>query len=130
MTIISEPAANTEAFPASRKVYAEGSQSDIRVPMREITLSPTQGLAGPEANLPVRVYDTSGPYTDPDRPVDIRLGLAPLRERWIRERRDVEEYDGRGVEPRDNGLRSDDPRANLEVFPGLRRRALRPKPGR
>src|SRR5436853_6904318 len=99
MTITTDPPADTNAFPASRKVYAEGSQPGVRVPMREISLSPTQGLAGPESNPPMRVYDTSGIYTAPDRAVDIREGLTALRERWIRERGDVEEYDGRSVTP-------------------------------
>src|SRR5205814_9934827 len=129
MTITTDPPAETNAFPASRKVYAEGSQAGVRVPMREITLSPTEGITGPEPNPPMRVYDTSGIYTDPDRAVDIREGLPALRERWIRERGDVEEYDGRAVTPDDNGLKPDDPRANLEVFPGLRRSTLRAKAG-
>ena len=64
------------------------------------------------------MYDTSGPYTDPDVTTDIRRGLVPLRRHWILERGDVEESDGRVVEPRDDGLKADDPRANLEVFPG------------
>ncbi|MCY0885260.1 MAG: phosphomethylpyrimidine synthase ThiC, partial [Firmicutes bacterium] len=81
-------------FPASRKVYVTGSRPDIRVPMREISLEPTQTAHGPVANPPVRVYDTSGPYTDPDYVVDYRRGLPPLRRRWILERGDVEEGPG------------------------------------
>ncbi len=116
-------------FPASRKVYVAGSRPDVRVPMREIALTPTSGRFGQEENLPVRVYDTSGPYTDPAVRTDIRQGLPPLRRPWILERGDVEEYDGRPVQPRDDGLKADDPRANLAVFPGLSRRPLRAKPG-
>src|SRR5204863_3370059 len=71
-----------------------------------------------------------GPYTDLDVGTDIRSGLAPLREAWIRERGDTEEYTGRDVHPQDNGLRPNDPRANLETFPGLRRRTLRALPGK
>jgi phosphomethylpyrimidine synthase len=84
-------------FPASRKVYVSGSRPDLRVPMREILLHPTQGLHGVEENPPVRVYDTSGVYTDPAVSVDIRQGLPRLRRNWIEERGDVEEYDGRPV---------------------------------
>ncbi len=77
-------------FPKSRKVYVEGSKPDIRVPMREISLSPT----GSEGNPPVFVYDTSGPYTDPESKIDIRHGLPPLRLKWILEREDTEELPG------------------------------------
>jgi phosphomethylpyrimidine synthase len=118
------------AFPASRKIYAPGSRPDLRVPMREITLTPTTGRFGDAQNPAVCVYDTSGPYTDPDSANDIRQGLPPLRRPWILERGDVEEYAGREIQPRDNGLKSDDSRANRAVFPGLARRPLRAKPGR
>jgi phosphomethylpyrimidine synthase len=97
--------------------------------MREIELTPTSGRFGEEINAPVRVYDTSGPYTDPDVRPDVRQGLPPLRRHWVLERGDVEEIEGRSVQPRDNGLRRDDPRSNMEVFPGLERRPLRAKPG-
>ncbi|ADG05119.1 phosphomethylpyrimidine synthase ThiC [Kyrpidia tusciae] len=117
-------------FPESRKVYLQGSRPDLRVPMREIHLSPTDGLSGRENNPPLRVYDTSGPYTDPDYVPDVRRGLPPLRRPWILERGDVEEYEGRRVLPQDDGMRPDDPRANREVFPGLTRKPLRAKPGR
>ncbi|MFQ5658276.1 MAG: phosphomethylpyrimidine synthase ThiC, partial [Candidatus Methylomirabilales bacterium] len=79
-------------LPNSRKVYAEGSRSDIRVPMREITQSDTPANSGaPEKNPPIYVYDTSGPYTDPSVKIDIRSGLPPLREQWILERNDTQE---------------------------------------
>ncbi|GAB6931655.1 phosphomethylpyrimidine synthase ThiC [Calditerricola satsumensis] len=81
-------------FPNSRKVYVQGSRPDIRVPMREITLSPTKGLGGEEENPPLRVYDTSGPYTDPSYTVDLEKGLPKLRRNWILERGDVEEIVG------------------------------------
>jgi phosphomethylpyrimidine synthase len=119
----------TQGFPASRRAYIPGSRPDVRVPVREIELTPTTGTYGTEENPPVQVYDTSGPYTDPDVATDIRRGLVPLRRHWILERGDVEETDGRVVEPRDDGLKADDPRANLEVFPGLNRRPLRAKQG-
>ncbi|HZU76953.1 MAG TPA: phosphomethylpyrimidine synthase ThiC, partial [Dehalococcoidia bacterium] len=132
MTQIIDPQqlAGSGPIPGSRRVYVTGSRPDLRVPVREIPLTPTSGRFGEEENPPVRVYDTSGPYTDPDQAPDIRRGLPPLRRHWILERGDTEEYDGREVLPADNGLRSGDPRANMEVFPGLRRRPLRAKPGR
>ncbi len=128
MAQVIEP--SVQPFPASRKVYLTGSRPDIRVPMREIQQEPTSGRFGHEPNPPVRVYDTSGPYTDPDAAPDIRRGLPPLRRPWILERGDVEEYEGRPVRPEDNGLRANDPRANLAEFPGAGRRPLRAKPGR
>ena len=119
------------SFPGSKKVYVTGSRSDIKVPMREIELSPTTGTFGEEENLPVRVYDTSGPYTDPDYSVDITKGLPALRSSWIQERGDVEEYDGREIKPEDNGYKDEnDPRTNHNVFPGLKRKPLRAKKGK
>ena len=86
--------ASVADFPGSRKIYVEGSRPDIRVPMREITLSDTHVGDDVEKNPPVTVYDTSGPYTDPDAEIDIRKGLAPLRETWIEERGDTELLEG------------------------------------
>ncbi len=77
-------------FPGSNKIYVQGSRADIRVPMRQITLSDTQLNDGVEKNLPVIVYDTSGPYTDPDIEIDIQKGLPAIRENWIAERNDTE----------------------------------------
>src|SRR5476651_856231 len=82
-------------LPNSRKVYVEGSRPDIRVPMREISQADTPASFGFEANPPVYVYDTSGPYTDPDAVIDIRAGLAATpRLPWILERGDIEELSG------------------------------------
>ena len=92
-----------QQFPASQKVYVVGSRPDIRVPMREISLTPTLTQQGREENPPLRVYDTSGPYTNPDAQIDIRRGLPTFRRPWITERNDVEEYEGRPVQPLDNG---------------------------
>jgi len=78
-------------LPNSRKIYVQGSRADIRVPMREITQTPTHTNAGAEHNPPIHVYDCSGPYTDPAVKIDIRSGLAPLRESWIAERNDTEQ---------------------------------------
>ncbi len=81
-------------LPNSRKVYVNGSRPDIRVPMREISQSETPASMGAEENPPIYVYDTSGPYTDPETKIDIRSGLAPLREKWIDERNDTERLSG------------------------------------
>ncbi|MEO0316798.1 MAG: phosphomethylpyrimidine synthase ThiC [Pseudomonadota bacterium] len=86
--------AAVQPLPNSRKIYVEGSRPDIRVPMREITQSDTPASFGAEKNPPIYVYDTSGPYTDPNAKIDIRSGLAPLRAAWIAERNDTEELDG------------------------------------
>ncbi len=117
-------------FEGSKKVYVEGSRPDILVPMREIALSPTTGSFGDEENAPIRVYDTSGPYTDLAFRVDITKGLPALRSTWIQERGDVEEYGGRTIKPEDNGFRrADDPRIHENVFPELVRKPLRAKKG-
>ncbi len=81
-------------FPGSRKIYVNGSRPDLRVPMREISVSPTRTERGLEDNAPVTVYDTSGPYTDPDAHIDLLRGLPPLRAAWIEERGDTEQLDG------------------------------------
>jgi len=89
-----------EPFAKSRKVYVEGSRPDIRVPMREIIQTPTrlhnskEGDAGEVANPPLTVYDTAGPYTDPEVRIDLMKGLEPLRANWIAERDDTEELKG------------------------------------
>ncbi|MGD2433189.1 phosphomethylpyrimidine synthase ThiC [Bacillus velezensis] len=115
------------SFSGSKKVYAEGSSPDIRVPMREISLSATTGAFGEEENAPVRVYDTSGPYTDPDVQIDIHKGLGALRTKWITGRGDVEEYNGRTVRPEDNGYKKE---GRVAEYPGLQRKPLRAKPGK
>jgi len=132
MTTVSEKNITImSSFEGSKKVYVEGSRPDILVPMREIALSPTTGSFGEEKNAPVRVYDTSGPYTDPAYKVDITRGLPALRSKWIRERGDVEEYVGRTIKPEDNGFRNaDDPRIQENVFPELSRKPIRAKKGR
>ena len=87
-------AAAVAPLPGSRKVYVEGSRPDIRVPFREITLSPTKTSGVDEQNPPLLVYDTSGPYTDPNANIDLRQGLPELRRAWIEERNDTEFLDG------------------------------------
>ncbi len=89
----------TGALPASRKIHIAGSHfPDIRVPMREIAVHPTAG------EPPIRVYDPSGPYTDPDVTIDIAKGLPRLRRSWIAARADTERYAGRDIKPEDNGF--------------------------
>ena len=94
------PRITTDPFPASRKIYVEGSLPGVRVPMREVRVAPTRTHAGALGdalgerlveNPPVTVYDTSGPYTDPEARIDLYAGLPPLRRAWIEGRGDVEE---------------------------------------
>ncbi|WP_424161806.1 phosphomethylpyrimidine synthase ThiC [Bacillus amyloliquefaciens] len=115
------------SFSGSKKVYVKGSSPDIRVPMREISLSATTGAFGEEENPPVRVYDTSGPYTDPDVQIHIHEGLRPVRTEWITGRGDTEEYAGRTVKPEDNGYKKEDHTAE---YPGLQRKLRRAKAGK
>ncbi|GIK81451.1 MAG: phosphomethylpyrimidine synthase ThiC [Pseudorhodoplanes sp.] len=92
------PKITTGPLPASRKVHAVPEAApDLRVPLREIALSETSG------EEPVRVYDASGPYTDPAASIDVEQGLPRSRIQWVRERGGVEEYDGREIKPVDNG---------------------------
>jgi phosphomethylpyrimidine synthase len=90
---------STGSLPASRKVFVAGKRfPDIQVAMREIDLTPSS------KEKPIRAYDPSGPYTDPAVAIDIRAGLPPVRERWIRARGDIEECAPRATRPEDNGL--------------------------
>src|SRR4030095_10028838 len=96
-------------FPNSKKVYVDGERyKDIRVPFREISLALTKSMNGEiEVNESVRVYDTSGPWGDPSVTLDPLQGLQPLRTKWICDRGDVEEYEGRVVRPIDDGYLSE-----------------------
>ena len=76
-------ALTTSPLPASRKVYVNGEQDGVAVPMREIALSSAKQENGASAASSIVVYDTSGPYTDPSTGIDIERGLAPLRRNWI-----------------------------------------------
>jgi len=123
-------------FPSSTRIYVEGSQSDIRVPMREVHLNITRGINGAvEENPPVRIYDTSGPWGDPDAKCSVHDGLLTHRREWIIARGDVEEYAGREVLPQDDGYLTAGAReyakqnARFESFPGLRRQPLRATAG-
>src|SRR3954471_23267732 len=111
------PTTTGTPFPGSRKTYLQGSRPDLRVPMREVALTTGDSVV---------LYDTSGPYTDETLRTDVRLGLPALRAQWIEERQDTETYDGRPVQPVDNGLKAHDHRNLDSVFAGSRkpRRAL------
>src|ERR1043165_1933615 len=135
---------SSDALPMSRKVFVAGQiHKDVRVPMREIDLTPTKSFRGEvEVNEPVRVYDTSGPWGDPDFKGSVEQGLPPVRAKWIRARRDVEEYEGRPGRLIDDGYfseqhrgisrakRQDQTAYRLEGLTAPRRKPLRAKAGR
>ena len=109
---------SVQPFPSSRKVYRSGSRSDLNVPFREISLAETRSTEGVERNDSVFVYDTSGPYTDPDSQIDVRQGLAPLRAGWIEERGDTERLET--VSSEYGRLRQNDPKIEPLRFAHLR----------
>ncbi|MGB8545921.1 MAG: phosphomethylpyrimidine synthase ThiC, partial [Azonexus sp.] len=109
--------AAVQPLPNSRKVYIQGSRSDIRVPMREISQDDTPTAFGGEKNPPIYVYDCSGPYSDPAVKIDIRSGLPALRAGWIAERGDVEELPGLSSEF--GRKRATDKELDELRFPGL-----------
>ncbi|KHS48332.1 phosphomethylpyrimidine synthase ThiC [Novosphingobium subterraneum] len=114
----------TGPIRGSRKIHVESARfPGLTVAMREISLEPSSG------EPPVRVYDTSGPYTDTNVMIDIAAGLPKLRRDWIVGRGDVEEYDGRAVKPEDNGLKGPDRSAGVPPFPNVVKRPLRAKAG-
>ena len=127
---------SSQQLPASTRVYVEGTlHPGVRVPMREIALSPTKGFDGRmESNAPVRVYDCSGPWGDPNFQGSVEEGLPALRRNWILSRGGVAEYDGREVKPQDNGYlsrqhaeyASQAERNRLVEFPGLKGQRRRP----
>src|SRR6266581_3328132 len=119
--------AAVKPLPNSRKVYVEGSRSDLFVPMREIVQSNTPASFGTEKNPPIFVYDTSGPYTDPQARIDIRQGLFALRTQWIEERDDTEELSG--PTSRYGHERLNDPKLADMRF-SLKRKPRRAKAGR
>ena len=130
---------SSEQLPASKRVYLEGQiHSEIRVPVREITLSPTKTFSGSmEENAPVRVYDCSGPWGDPDFTGTSDEGLPAVRHDWILKRGDVAEYAGREVKPQDNGYLSGKhaeyastaEKNRLVEFPGLSGQRRKPLKG-
>jgi phosphomethylpyrimidine synthase len=112
-------AVTTGAIRGSKKIHV----GPLKVAMREIHLEPGSG------EPPVRVYDTSGPYTDPDARIDIMAGLPELRRDWIRGRDDVVEVPQREVRPEDNGQLGPDRSGGVQPFPNVRKKVLRAKPG-
>lgn len=111
------------SLPGSKKVYVDGPRAGMKVPMREIEQSETNGIP----NSPIRVYDTSGPYTDPAYKVELEKGLQAPRHSWILERGDVEAYEGREVKPEDDGVKV--ALKHTPVFPQMDRQPLRAKHG-
>ena len=83
----------TQPIPGSTKIYVTGASPDIRVPMREVAQAATPASFGAQENPPITVYDTSGPYTDPDAGIDLMQGLPGVREAWIAARGDTERLD-------------------------------------
>jgi phosphomethylpyrimidine synthase len=130
-------------FPNSTRVYIEGKiHPHIRVPMREVRLSDTEHPASGafpqgriEENPPIRIYDCAGPWGDPEFKGSFTDGLPALRRQWILDRGDVAEYDGRDIQPVDNGYLSDKhaekynegkaTKNKLKEYPGLKRKPLR-----
>ena len=143
MEEIKEKQSEEVAFPASHKTYVTTNgdtrndyKFELRVPFREIKLNPSKNLNGElEENPDVRVYDTSGVWSDPQVKCDVTEGLPALRRDWILARGDVEEYEGRIVLPQDNGyltkgaeeLAKVKSNGKLQEFPGLKRAPLRAK---
>jgi len=109
----------TGPIRGSRKVHV----GDLNVAMREIDLEPSSG------EPPIRVYDTSGPYTDPNAKIDINTGLPALRRDWQLARGDVEEYSAREIKPEDNGQLGPDRSGGVPAFPNVAKTVLRAKPG-
>jgi len=135
---------SSEQLPNSKKIYVEGAlHKDVRVPMREITVGDTKSYTGSvEKNAPVRVYDCSGPWGDPNFTGTVEEGLPALRREWILKRGDVEEYAGRKVQPIDDGYlsekhrglsrakRQDETSFRLEGLTAPKRKPLRAKKGK
>ncbi|MEC2863719.1 phosphomethylpyrimidine synthase ThiC [Bacillus thuringiensis serovar kyushuensis] len=111
------------SLPGSKKVYVDGPRAGMKVPMREIEQSETNGIPNP----PVRVYDTIGPYTDPAYKVELEKGIPTPRHSWMMERGDVEAYEGREVKPEDDGVKVAS--KHTPVFPQMDRKPLRAKQG-
>lgn len=131
---------SSDYFPSSTRVYVSGTQFPyLQVPFREISQSDSKTIDGEVVkNEPVRVYDSSGPWGDPSENPDVKVGLEKLRLDWINSREDVEDYEGRKPQPKDNGYLSEkhqsialgEERINkLSFFPGHKRNPMRAKSG-
>jgi phosphomethylpyrimidine synthase len=135
---------SSDQLPGSKRVYVAGKiHADVRVPMREIELTPTKSYTGAiEQNEPVRVYDCAGPWGEPEFKGTVEEGLPALRAQWIRARGDVEEHDGRPAQPIDDGYlseqhrglaqarRQDETSFHLDKTALPKRKILRAKSGR
>jgi phosphomethylpyrimidine synthase len=126
------------SLPNSRRIYVAGKHPGVRVPFREIDQTPSRNFDNTVvSNPPIRVYETSGPWGDPNQNCDVCEGLPQLRREWIIGRGDVEEYEGREAKPIDDGYLTFEAAnrarvkdvGKLEDFPALRRTVLRAKPG-
>ena len=128
------------SYPNSRRIYVRGNiHPQLRVSLREVRQSPARGPGDRvEENPNVAVYDTSGPWGDPDAHCEVAQGLEPLRREWVLDRGDVEEYEGRQTLPLDDGYLSpvhvesamrNGRRGKLELFPGLKRPTVRASRG-
>jgi len=126
-------------LPNSKRVYVNGKMfQDVKVPFRQISTSPTRQHDGTlEENGTINVYDTSGEWGNDDSKTDATKGLPAIRLKWIKERNDCEEYDGRLIKPIDNGYTSEEDlakavnntKSKLESYPGLRRKPLKASNG-
>ena len=125
--LISSQSALAEPLPGSCKIYVQGSRADLRVPMRRIDLQATPTLDGSEDNGSLVVYDTSGPYTDPQVNTDVRAGLARIRSAWIEERDDSEVLSQGSSHY--TQLRNNDRELDALRFPGHQRQPRRARAG-
>ena len=121
----------TDPIPGSKKIYCSGSiHSQLKVPFRRIELSGAAQTSQNEPLTHLTVYDSSGPYTDPEVQIDVRRGLDDVRGPWIEQRGDTEQYEGRTRKPIDDGYRSLKRSEGVERFPGLKRSVRRAKSGK
>jgi len=127
-----DQAHTAERAPGRYRIYVEGEQPGVRVPMIEVEQHPTKlALGGEEPNPPIRLYDPSGPWGDPARTPDVRRGILRVRQPWIEARADTEVYAGRQADARDDGYRNTEALARAERegklarFPGLRHKPRR-----
>ncbi|MEC4671603.1 MAG: phosphomethylpyrimidine synthase ThiC, partial [Nitrospirota bacterium] len=127
-TGVEPPALTTSPFPASRKIYIEGTHKRVRVPMREIALTASSSNGSDSKQKTFLVYDTSGPYTDPEAQIDIRKGLPSVRSSWLFDRGDVDVLDDFTSEF--SRQRAPGHGLNGKRFPHSIRKVLRAKPGR
>ena len=124
--VVREEKITRDPFPNSEKIYVQGEiHPEVKVAMRRVTCSDTTTLAEPEKNDAVLIYDTSGPYTDPRIEIDVRKGLAPMRQDWITKRGDVEEVDQNSEYTKSREMKSSLDHIRFEG----RRKPLRAKKG-